>query len=244
LLERKHGKLYLVNRNSTEQLVYCVEAEFPFDSVRKRMSLIISDEEGRYMLLCKGADNVMMERIVYEKNDIFNLKSLIDGDLYKYSCEGLRTLVMTKRNISTQEFSKFKKIYDKLMLSNHPMKEQKLFELYNSMEQKLRYLGCTAIEDKLQEGVAQTIAKVIEADIRFFMLTGDKLETAIEIAKSCKVIQEHMNIIYTTADDDHGVKKQTPSKKDLSKMFTKILENCHMDDETPIKSIAELNQQD
>lgn len=53
------------------------------------------------------------------------------------------------------------------------------------MEQKLRYLGCTAIEDKLQEGVPITIAKMLEADIRFFMLTGDKLETAIEIAKSC-----------------------------------------------------------
>jgi P-type E1-E2 ATPase len=49
----------------------------------------------------------------------------------------------------------------------------------------LRYIGCSAIEDKLQEGVAVTIDKLMRADVRFFMLTGDKLETAIEIAKSC-----------------------------------------------------------
>jgi P-type E1-E2 ATPase len=56
------------------------------------------------------------------------------------------------------------------------------------METKLRYIGCTAIEDKLQTGVSVTIAKLLLADIRFFMLTGDKLETAIEIAKSCQII--------------------------------------------------------
>jgi magnesium-transporting ATPase (P-type) len=53
------------------------------------------------------------------------------------------------------------------------------------MEQKLRFVGCSAIEDKLQEGVSVTIAKLMMAEIRFFMLTGDKLETAIEIARSC-----------------------------------------------------------
>ena len=63
------------------------------------------------------------------------------------------------------------------------------------MEHKLRYLGSTAIEDKLQEGVPWTIERLMQADIRFFMLTGDKLETAIEIAKSCKVIQDDMNVV-------------------------------------------------
>lgn len=74
------------------------------------------------------------------------------------------------------------------------------------MESKLRYLGSTAIEDNLQEGVPSTIAKVIETDIRFFMLTGDKLETAIEIAKSCKVIQTGMSIIYITTNDKEKIR--------------------------------------
>lgn len=57
------------------------------------------------------------------------------------------------------------------------------------MEKGLCYLGCTAIEDKLQDGVPETIATLIKADIRFWLLTGDKLETAIEIAKSCRIIE-------------------------------------------------------
>jgi P-type E1-E2 ATPase len=72
-----------------------------------------------------------------------------------------------------------------------PTKDQKLFALFESMEQNLRYIGCSAIEDKLQKGVSVTISKLIQADIRFFMLTGDKLETAIEIARSCQIIQEN-----------------------------------------------------
>ncbi len=52
----------------------------------------------------------------------------------------------------------------------------------------MRYLGCAAIEDKLQEGVSVTISQLMKADIRFFMLTGDKMETAIEIGKLCKII--------------------------------------------------------
>jgi magnesium-transporting ATPase (P-type) len=63
------------------------------------------------------------------------------------------------------------------------------------MEQNLRYLGCTAIEDKLQEGVPEAISNLMWAEVRFWMLTGDKLETAIEIAKSCKVIQRDTLII-------------------------------------------------
>lgn len=55
-------------------------------------------------------------------------------------------------------------------------------------------MGCTAIEDKLQDMVPETIAKIIETKIRLWVLTGDKQETAIEIAKSCKLIQIEMKV--------------------------------------------------
>ena len=45
-----------------------MRAEFPFDSVRKRMSVLVEDERGHYKLMCKGADAVMMDRIMYGKN--------------------------------------------------------------------------------------------------------------------------------------------------------------------------------
>jgi magnesium-transporting ATPase (P-type) len=127
----------------------------------------------------------MLERIIFQKNGIEGLLDIVEEDLYAYSCEGLRTLVMAERNISPEEYKQFIKIYKELSLASSVKREEKLNELYDTMEQKLRYIGCSAIEDKLQAGAAVTINKLMQADIRFFMLTGDKMETAIEIARSC-----------------------------------------------------------
>ena len=69
-------------------------------------------------------------------------------------------------------------------------KEIKLAELYDSYEKGLDYVGASAIEDKLQYGVPETIDMLIKANIKVWVLTGDKQETAIEIGKSCKLIQE------------------------------------------------------
>lgn len=78
LLTREHGKLYIVNRNTKDKLVYEVKAEFPFDSNRKRMSVILKDEDGKYFILCKGADTVMYDRISYHKNGIENMRKILE----------------------------------------------------------------------------------------------------------------------------------------------------------------------
>ena len=49
-------------------------------------------------------------------------------------------------------------------------------------------MGSSAIEDKLQYGVPETIDMLIKANVKVWVLTGDKQETAIEIGKSCKLI--------------------------------------------------------
>ena len=56
-----------------EMSEYTIMAVFPFDSVRKRMSVIAQDTQGGYRLFCKGADSVMLERINYDKNKIDGL---------------------------------------------------------------------------------------------------------------------------------------------------------------------------
>lgn len=76
------------------------------------------------------------------------------------------------------------------------------------MESNLQLLGASAIEDKLQDGVPETIFKLMEADIRIWVLTGDKQETAIEIGKSCKLIQESMEVIILSSKTrDEFIKK-------------------------------------
>lgn len=51
-------------------------------------------------------------------------------------------------------------------------------------QQNLMLLGATAIEDRLQAGVPETIATLMRADIKIWVLTGDKQETAINIGES------------------------------------------------------------
>ena len=70
---------------------YFVLAEFPFDSTRKRMSLIVKEEvTGKIYLMTKGADSIMLTRCKSEEGS----RKVIDEHLYKFACTGLRTLVM------------------------------------------------------------------------------------------------------------------------------------------------------
>ena len=58
-------------------------------------------------------------------------------------------------------------------------REAKIDALSDEIEQDLRLLGATAIEDRLQDGVPETIADLKRAGIKIWVATGDKLETAI-----------------------------------------------------------------
>lgn len=90
--------------------------------------------------------------------------------------------------LDSVEFDRLHKDYEKLKVSVAANKERKLNELYDRYEQDLTYLGSTAIEDKLQYGVPETIDMLIKANIKVWVLTGDKQETAIEIGKSCELL--------------------------------------------------------
>lgn len=76
----------------------------------------------------------------------------------------------------------------------------KVEEASNLIERKLKLIGATAIEDKLQEGVPETIAALLKADINVWVLTGDKQETAINIGYSCKLIVQGMPLIILNED--------------------------------------------
>ena len=75
-----------------------------------------------------------------------------------------------------------------------------LNDFYDKYEKRLEYVGSSAIEDKLQDLVPETIATLIETNIRVWVLTGDKQETAIEIGKSCQLIQNDMRQIILSSD--------------------------------------------
>ena len=159
-----------LNPTKTEE-DYEVMCEFPFDSTRKRMSLIVKHlQTKKYYLMTKGADSIMLPRV---KIDIQTQQG-IEKDLYKFAIEGLRTLLFSKKELSQKEIEEFMQNYTNMKTSVDPQKEKKLLAMYDQMEYNLDYLGSTAIEDKLQEGVAETISNIMNANVRVWVLTGDK----------------------------------------------------------------------
>ncbi|KAF9872390.1 phospholipid-translocating P-type ATPase [Colletotrichum karsti] len=103
-----------------------------------------------------------------------------------YATEGLRTLVYADRFLGPDEYREWKQLYHKAetTLDN---RQQKIEEVSDLLEQSFDLLGASAVEDKLQKGVPETIEKLRQARIKIWMLTGDKRETAINIAHSTRI---------------------------------------------------------
>jgi magnesium-transporting ATPase (P-type) len=68
--------------------------------------------------------------------------------------------------------------------------------------------GCSAIEDKLQEDVGQTISDIKKAGVHVWVLTGDKVETAINIGQSCELLTKEQNWLCLQGDNPSALKKE------------------------------------
>jgi len=163
------------------------------------MSMIINDQ-GRYYLYSKGADSVMMTRLKFNIETDGELQKVTEDNLHKFATEGLRVLVIGYKEISEQDYLAFMEKYDKIRSSKAKNKDDELNRLFDETERKLNLIGCSAIEDKLQEGVSETIGLLRQSGISIWMLTGDKMETAIEIAKSCNLFDEKMTELLFSFD--------------------------------------------
>ncbi|KAJ3046996.1 hypothetical protein HK097_000331, partial [Rhizophlyctis rosea] len=147
-----------------------------FNSTRKRMSCIVRDPEGQIKVYIKGADTVILERLAmhnpHKDSTVYYLE--------EYATEGLRTLCIAYRDVPEDEYQKWAKIYERASttINNRQDELDKAAEL---IEKDLTLLGATAIEDKLQDGVPDTIATLMQAGIKVWVLTGDRQETAINI---------------------------------------------------------------
>ncbi|GAA5846250.1 hypothetical protein JCM3766R1_000765 [Sporobolomyces carnicolor] len=168
-----------------------------FNSTRKRMSSIIRTPEGKIKLYCKGADTVIFERLAAE-GQVFN--ETTSNHLEEYATEGLRTLCIAMREIPEDEYRKWVTIYDKAAATINGRTEA-LDKASEIIERDLFLLGATAIEDKLQDGVPDTIYTLQQAGIKIWVLTGDRQETAINIGLSCRLISESMSLVIVNEEN-------------------------------------------
>ncbi|XP_010188088.1 PREDICTED: phospholipid-transporting ATPase FetA-like, partial [Mesitornis unicolor] len=184
-----------------ETKIYKLLAILDFNNVRKRMSVIVRSPEGDLTLYCKGADTILYDLL---HSSCESLKEETTEHLNEFAGEGLRTLVVACKNLDEDYFQDWIRRHHEASTALEG-REEKLSELYEEIEKDLMLLGATAIEDKLQDGVPQTIETLAKANIKIWVLTGDKQETAVNIGYSCNLLNDDMEDVFiiegSTSDD-------------------------------------------
>lgn len=198
-----------------------------FNSSRKRMSAIFRCPDGAIRLFCKGADTVILERLAEAEEQPF-----VDATvrhLEEFAADGLRTLCIASKIISEEEYQSWSALYYEAStsLENRSDKMDAVAEL---IEGGLFLLGATAIEDKLQDGVPETIQTLQGAGIKLWVLTGDRQETAINIGMSCKLLSEDMNLLIVNEEN----KQKTALN--LQEKLNAIMDHQFEDDENILNS--------
>jgi phospholipid-translocating ATPase len=171
------------------------------------MSVIVRNPENRLLLLSKGADSVMFKRLA--KHGRQNERETKEH-IKKYAEAGLRTLVITYREIDEDEYIVWEEEFLNAKTLVTEDRDALIDAAADKIEKDLILLGSTAVEDKLQKGVPDCIEKLSQAGVKIWVLTGDKTETAINIGYACSLLREGMKQILVTLDssDIEALEKQ------------------------------------
>ncbi|KAI6203569.1 hypothetical protein M3Y94_00572600 [Aphelenchoides besseyi] len=185
LAQRDLNSMQLQLRNGITKSFEIIHL-FPFTSETKRMGIIIRDETtDEISLIMKGADTVMSKMVLY--ND------WLDEECSNMAREGLRTLVVAKKVLTPEQLAEFNRQYKEAKMDVLNRVEQ-MAAVVQRLEADLHLLCLTGVEDRLQDEVTTSLELLRNAGIRVWMLTGDKLETAICIAKSFGLFSKSDNI--------------------------------------------------
>ncbi|CAK4656690.1 hypothetical protein LEN26_000892 [Aphanomyces euteiches] len=183
-------------------------AHLEFTSTRKRMSMAVREVDNDVIwLYTKGADGAVLPRVTVPiTNDDVRTNEMTLAHISGFAKEGLRTLTVACKKIPTAEFTKWLETYQAALSSMDDMEKFKTATLPNAidkcmddLEADLRLVGATAIEDKLQDGVPDALATLIDAGIKVWMLTGDKDDTAVNIGYASNLLHIGMRLVTITA---------------------------------------------
>lgn len=192
--------LRLLHRDRKSIVLQSVESErvvvrvqilniFPFTSDSKRMGIIVQfaqdtnspfDDPGEIWFYQKGADTVMTS--IVAAND------WLDEETANMAREGLRTLVVGRKKLSSEQYQEFAQQYAQASLSLHARDASMAAVVSEHLERGLELLGVTGVEDKLQRDVKPALELLRNAGVKIWMLTGDKVETARCVAVSAKLV--------------------------------------------------------
>ncbi|XP_015200756.1 phospholipid-transporting ATPase VD isoform X1 [Lepisosteus oculatus] len=221
----------------------------PFDSVRKRMSVVIRHPiTNQVVVYTKGADSVIMDLLASSlkvSDDVLSgkeqrkIKELTQKHLDDYAKEGLRTLCIAKKVLREADYEEWLK-HHYLAETSIESREELLMQSAFKLETNLMLLGATGIVDRLQEDVAETIEALQKAGIKMWVLTGDKQETAVNIACSCKLLSPTDQVLTANCNSKEAcealfhrlletVRESEPGEKAVGTTFTLVIDGRTLD---------------
>ncbi|GBG34093.1 Phospholipid-transporting ATPase [Hondaea fermentalgiana] len=218
LLQSSDGsvRLQLPNGEIEEYLIVALN---PFNSTRKRMSLVVERSDGSLSLLMKGADNVMLERLAPGQDEYV---AILSDQLLRYAWGGLRTLVMGRRDLTEDEFVTWQQRHREAMVAPSSERKEALAHVAEQIERDVTIVGATAIEDQLQLGVPEAIQTLRDAGVQVWVLTGDKVETAINIGLSSRLLDNSMDQLKLISRDEQVVHAQVEAVYEAMREATSI----------------------
>jgi phospholipid-translocating ATPase len=174
--------------SSGADMVFDILSVFPFTSEAKRMGIIIRDRESKTITFVQKGADVIMRKIV-KKND------WLDEECGNMAREGLRTLVVGRKRLTNDAYEDFDRRYRAAQLVSGDERSSAMQKaMADCLETELELLALTGVEDKLQEDVKSTLELLRNAGLKIWMLTGDKIETATNIAVSSKLVARNQYI--------------------------------------------------
>lgn len=220
--------VHLIQRDSSNnvtiefqgnQYVYQTMAVLEFQSRRLRMTVVTKDANGKIFAYCKGADVKMLPDQAKGTGIIGPYQSdLIDltvRHMDAFATGGSRILVAGYREIGPKEYEAFWKQYDDAA-NAIDQRQARIEEAFLPIETNMRLLGCTAVEDQIQDGVMEAIRDFKRAHIKVMMLTGDKMETAVTIGQLSGIISGE-NVV--------EIERPSQNAPSLDKQYSKTIKD-------------------
>ena len=140
----------------------------------------------------KGAEDAILPKLNLKISQPY--KKRILREILKFNSLGYRTLLYAFKYISYEKFKEIESRYEEAISNDN--RNNRLFKLSKDIEDDLILLGAVAIEDKLEDKVPETIKRLIDANIKIWMLTGDKIETSESVGLSAGLIKPSHKVFY------------------------------------------------
>jgi phospholipid-translocating ATPase len=167
-----------------EDVEYEILCLLPFDSTRRRMSIIVRLND-QIFLFIKGAETSIWPHLSgFNESD---MKTTIEQHSLGFAEQGYRSLLVAYRQLTLREFEDWFERY-RLAANSFDNREEAISDAATEIESDLMLAGLTAVEDKLQDGVPRAIATLRCAGIKIWLLTGDKQATALSTAQAASLV--------------------------------------------------------